>query len=87
MTRFAGILAAAILLMGCQQGDASAQLSEMQREEVRDIVRDYILENPEIIEEALIELQRRARARVAARLRPHRCGLEPLAAPARRCPL
>lgn len=63
MTRFAGIFAAAILLMGCQQGDASAQLSDTQREEVRDIVRDYILENPEIIEEALIELQRRARAR------------------------
>jgi len=63
MMRFAGVLAAAVLLMGCQQGDANAQLTENERDEVRDIVRDYILENPEIIEDALVELQRRARAR------------------------
>ena len=63
MMRFAGAIAAAIFLMGCQQGDASAQLNDTEREEVRDIVRAYILENPEIIEEALIELQRRARQR------------------------
>lgn len=63
MMRFAGAVAAAVLLMGCQQGDANAQLSESEQDEVRDIVRAYILENPEIIEDALIELQRRARAR------------------------
>lgn len=33
------------------------------RAEIEQIVRDYILQNPEIIEEALIELQRRARQR------------------------
>lgn len=63
MMRFFGVLAAALLLTGCQPSGASAQLSEDERDEVRQIVRDYILENPEIIEEALIELQRRARAR------------------------
>jgi protein-disulfide isomerase len=63
MMRFAGLVAAAVFLMGCQQGNADAQMSDADREEVREIVRDYLLENPEIIEEALIELQRRARAR------------------------
>lgn len=52
---------AAGLLAGCQQAPADAQLNEQSREEVEQIVREYILENPEIIEEALIELQRRAR--------------------------
>ncbi|MAC90127.1 DsbA family protein [Maricaulis sp.] len=63
MFRFAGAFAAIVFLMGCQQPAASAQLSEPERDEVRELVRSYILENPEIIEEALIELQRRARAR------------------------
>ena len=35
MMRFAGVLAAAVLLMGCQQGDANAQLTENERDEVR----------------------------------------------------
>lgn len=61
--RLFGVLAAAVLLTGCQPSGASAQLSQTERDEVRQIVRDYILENPEIIEEALVELQRRARAR------------------------
>ena len=63
MTRIFGIFLAAALLLGCQQAPAEAQLSEAQRAETREIVREYILENPEIIEEALIELQRRARDR------------------------
>jgi len=63
MTRVFGIFMAAALLLGCQQAPAEAQLSEAQRAETREIVREYILENPEIIEEALIELQRRARDR------------------------
>jgi protein-disulfide isomerase len=63
MHRFFAILAASVVLLGCQQPAASAQLSQADQDEVRQIVRDYILENPEIIEEALIELQRRARAR------------------------
>jgi len=42
---------------------APAQDAPANREEIEQIVRAYILENPEIIEEALIELQRRARQR------------------------
>jgi protein-disulfide isomerase len=37
--------------------------TEAERDEIREMVGNYILENPEIIEEALIELQRRARQR------------------------
>jgi protein-disulfide isomerase len=66
MHRLFAILAAAAVLLGCQQAPAEAQLTEQDREDVREIVRDYILENPEIIEEALIELQRRARDRELA---------------------
>ncbi|MHA6288413.1 DsbA family protein [Maricaulis sp. CAU 1757] len=64
MTRIFASIAAALCLIGCQQAPADAQsLDEQERNEVREIVRAYILENPEIIEEALIELQRRARQR------------------------
>jgi len=42
---------------------APAQDANIDRTEIEGIVREYILENPEIIEEALIELQRRARQR------------------------
>ena len=63
MMRFAGLTIAALALLGCQQPQADAQMSQADRDEVREIVREYILDNPEIIEDALIELQRRARAR------------------------
>ncbi|MDF1767371.1 thioredoxin domain-containing protein [Maricaulis sp.] len=63
MHRLFAIFTASVALLGCQQPAASAQLTDPERDEVREVVREYILENPEIIEEALIELQRRARAR------------------------
>lgn len=56
-----------LLAMLAFTSPASAQsdneFSDAQRAEIRDMIGDYILENPEIIEEALIELQRRARQR------------------------
>ncbi len=63
MFRLSAIITAAALLFGCQQAPADAQLNDRSREEVGEIVRAYIMEHPEIIEEALIELQRRAQAR------------------------
>ncbi|MBO6728730.1 MAG: thioredoxin domain-containing protein, partial [Maricaulis sp.] len=62
MTRVFALIAA-VFLLGCQQAPADAQLTDNERDEVREIVREYIISNPEIIEEALIELQRRARDR------------------------
>lgn len=56
----------ALALMACGRGGpemAQAQAGDFSREEIEQIVHDYLLENPEVIEEALIELQRRARAR------------------------
>lgn len=63
MFRLSAIITAAALLFGCQQAPADAQLNDRSREEVGEIVRAYIVEHPEIIEDALIELQRRAQAR------------------------
>jgi len=62
------LLTAAALSLGlfaCGQSEtgASQPAATPERAEIEGIVRDYILENPEIIEEALIELQRRARDR------------------------
>lgn len=55
----------AFTLMACGQGSepAAAQDGDWTRDGIEQVVREYILENPEIIEEALIELQRRARDR------------------------
>ena len=69
MKRVFAALAAALAFAACSQDGADARQSsdseftEAERAEIRELARDYILENPEIIEEALIELQRRARAR------------------------
>jgi protein-disulfide isomerase len=63
MIRLMSFILCAGILWGCQQAPADAQLSDSDRDEVREIVRAYILEHPEIIEEALIELQIRARQR------------------------
>lgn len=68
MKRMLAALAGALFLIGCNSSDATAQddtrpISDSERARVEQIVRDYILEHPELIEEALIELQRRARQR------------------------
>ena len=57
---------AALALTACGGADgASAQqtsFTDPQREEIEELVRNYILQNPEIIRDAIIELQRRAQA-------------------------
>lgn len=67
------ILAAAVgvlaLTPACAQDSASAGGQDMTRDEVEMIVREYILEHPEIIEEALIELGNRQRAAEAEEAR------------------
>ena len=46
---------------------AAQSLSDAERNEVRQIIREYLLENPEVIEEAVIELQfRREQERTEA---------------------
>lgn len=71
MRRLLPALAAAFVLAACSAADdASAQDdarngadAPRDRAEIEAIVRSYLIENPEVIEEALIELQRRARDR------------------------
>ncbi len=62
MRRVLAALALTVSLAACSEANTS-QTTDPQREEIEQIVREYILQNPEIIEEALIELQRRARQR------------------------
>ena len=53
---------ALLLLPACADEAASASTQSVSKAEVEDIVRDYILENPEIIEEALLILDARQKA-------------------------
>ncbi len=62
MRRMIAALALVFILAACSEAEP-VQSAEPDRAEIEQIVRSYILENPEIIEEALIELQRRARNR------------------------
>ena len=61
------VILTALVMAGCNNAksqDASDDpAGDLSRSQIEDIVRSYILENPEIIEEALIELQARAGAR------------------------
>ena len=58
---FALAFAAVLSACGPSDGAQARQDSEMDREAIEQIVREYLVENPEVIEEALIELQRRRR--------------------------
>lgn len=83
---FAGLLLAAAALMLTPLGTqlatqpAHAQMSGTERQAVEEVVRDYLLENPEIIMEALGVLERRSQERQESRQREglseHRVALE-----------
>lgn len=62
MRRLIAAIALVFFVTACSQA-GSAKAEEPDREAIEEIVRAYILENPEIIQEALIELQRRSRMR------------------------
>ena len=50
---------ALIMSVFCLASCAQAQVPEASKTEIEEIVRSYLLENPEIIREALIELERK----------------------------
>lgn len=58
-------LGALALTPACAERTAAADAEVMTRAQVETIVRDYIMENPEIIEEALVELGERQRQQEA----------------------
>ena len=58
------LLATLVMVMSAQM-PATAEITETDRAALNDIIRDYILANPEVVREALIELgQREERERV-----------------------
>ncbi|MFN3483081.1 MAG: DsbA family protein [Rhabdaerophilum calidifontis] len=59
------LVAAALLLAGAAQ----AQNAAPPRAEIEAVIRDYLIKNPEIIQEALVELERRQRESEQAALR------------------
>ena len=63
--RFAIRLLAALFIAVSVQMPASAEITEGDRAALNDMIRDYILANPEVVREALIELgQREERERI-----------------------
>jgi protein-disulfide isomerase len=58
MNRFAVPLAAAIALAGATSA-AAQTFSEPQRGEIQKIIRDYLLKNPEVLQEAMAELEKK----------------------------
>lgn len=58
------LLAALVMVMSAQM-PATAEITETDRAALNEIIRDYIIANPEVVREALIELgQREERERV-----------------------
>lgn len=65
MIRPLAACALAVLLTGCSEAADPAQ----DRAEIETVVREYVAANPELIEDALVELRNRAAAREAQQLR------------------
>jgi protein-disulfide isomerase len=59
MTRLLRAVAGALLAAGLLMAPAAAQLSPEERADIEDVVRNYILQNPEIIIEAVELYQQR----------------------------
>lgn len=69
MKRLSAVAAfAAVSLHACAQEPSPSAPAATDREAIEQIVRDYILENPEIVEEALIVLAERQQAEKDAAL-------------------
>jgi len=61
MRALLGVLALAAVAMIASPASAQA-LTNAQKEDVRTVVRDYLRQNPEVVEEAMAELERRREA-------------------------
>lgn len=67
-TAMLGATLAATVALGAIFAPANAAMTAEQKAEVEAAIRDYILKNPEIVQEAIVELERRQReAEVTAR--------------------
>lgn len=66
MRALIGGLALALAALVPAAADDAAEFTEPEEEAIRTIVREYLLEHPEVIEEAIYELQRQREARRTA---------------------
>ena len=58
------------LMLGSTAREAQAQFSAAQKSEVQSIIKDYLLSNPEVLRDAMVELDRREKAEAdAARIK------------------
>jgi protein-disulfide isomerase len=53
------VIAAATMALAAPSRAQTADFTEQQRGAIREIVKDFLLKNPEVVQEALIELERR----------------------------
>jgi protein-disulfide isomerase len=74
--RLLGALAVAGALLLAPQPAAAQGLTPQQKDEVRAMMRDYIKQNPQLVQEALDELKRREEVREQQRLAAMRPKLE-----------
>lgn len=63
-----GLLAAGLGLAACSAGGAPDQVDRMARSEVEAIVKDYLVSNPEVLQEALAEVHQLERRQIFAQL-------------------
>lgn len=63
----AAALSAALMAFALPQASRAAEFSKPQTSEIEKIVHDYLVKNPEVIEEAIQELQKRQQAAQAAK--------------------
>ncbi len=60
--RLAGTMAVALLLLGPAASAADQNFSDLQKSEIEHIVRDYLVSHPEVLQEAIAELEKRQTA-------------------------
>src|SRR5271163_1871272 len=62
MIRFAGAAGVAFLMMVAAAAAAEPNFSEPQKIEIEQIIRDYLVNHPEVLQEAITELDKRQAA-------------------------
>lgn len=78
LLKFGLFIPTLLLGVACSSGQASDQLSTQSKEEIGEIVREYILENPEIILEAIEILQAREEQQQASNDQSKLADLQPM---------
>lgn len=73
LRRFAAVAAVAFLLAGTAPPASAQGASDLQRGEIERIIRDYLLKNPELLQEVVAELEKK---QAAADAEKHRAAIK-----------